>query len=248
MNFLKSGKAVHDSFNQEQETRDQKREAASSPYNNRFWMPKEATKYITFLDGGLDEDGLLMTVSYFEHQIKMNGSWQNWFVCVSESEPCPLCEDGDKASLVSLFTIIDHSEFTTKDGAAHSNQRRLYPVKGDTFKRMQKLASKQGGLAGCKFEVLRIGEKAPNVGSDFDFIEKTSYEDVLAKYEMKKSGEASDRKVARPYDYQAIIPYRNADELRGLGFGGSVYSVGSEQVQEDLSGETSGITDDDIPF
>ena len=248
MSYLKSGKAVHDSFNKEEESRKRKMESSSSPYTNRFWMKTDDTKHITFLDGGLDEDGLLITVSYYEHQVKMDGNWRNWFVCVSESEPCPICEDDQKPSLVSLFTIIDHSEFTDREGNVRSNNRTLYPVKGESFKRLQKLASKRNGLMGCTFEVSRVGDKAPNVGSDFDFVEKIGYQELLDKYSLKKSGEVTDRKVARPYDYEKIIPYRNADELRALGFGGNVYSVGSEQVQQELSKPNDTFEDSDIPF
>ena len=251
MNFLKKGKQVHDSFTQEEKEREQKKQAAGSPYYNRFWIPEDVTTKITFLDGKLDEDGLLMTVSYWEHQVKQNGSWQNWFVCISESEPCPLCSDGLKSSLVSLFTVIDHSEFKDKKDEVRSHERKLYVAKGDTFKRLQKKAKNNNGLIGCTFEVSRIGDKSASVGTDFEMLEKVNYKEFVQKYGLKQNGEEDDRKVARPYNYEGVIPYKDAEALKEIGFGMTMYSVGEETVNNQLENKSSpadDFVDDDIPF
>jgi hypothetical protein len=222
--FLKKGKALH-----EEAAKENERVASGdfNPYTNRFWMPDEDERRITFLDGDINEDGLIETVGYYEHQIKMNGHWRNFFPCVRDEEPCPLCEDGDNPSLVSLFTVIDHTGFKIKKGdnagKTIKNFRTLYVAKRESLKKLQHLAEKREGLVGCTFDVARLGDKAANVGSDFDFIEKNSMAKLRKKYEL-------DEETVTPFDYEDIIQYRNAKGLRKLGFGSGMVGGGADDL------------------
>lgn len=225
--FLKRGAAAHNALKKENvkaETRDKNRVM-------RFWLPDEATTEITFLDGGLSEDGLLDIVMYYEHQIYMNESWQNWFVCTSEQEPCPVCEGGDNPALVGVMTVIDHKEYEDRKGKTHVNERRLFVAKRHTIKQLQVLATKRKGLNGCRFDVTRTGENSAAVGSVFDFTEKVTAAALKKSY----------KENAQPYDYEKVIPYLDAKKLRQLGFG-------SMPVGADDDGALDDDDDDDIPF
>ena len=98
---------------------------------------------------------------------------------------------------------------------------------------MSKIAVKRDGLAGCTFDVSRIGDKAENVGNDFDFTEQLSLKKLAKKYGMKKKGEAEDNKVAKPYDYEEVLKYYTADELRKMGLGTGDAPVGSQDVKKE---------------
>lgn len=203
-------------------------EAARENGAFRFFIPKKALNddfRITFLDGDLTEDGRLDVPNMYEHGINHNGRFQQ-FVCVNHEEPCPMCEAGDKPSLVHLFTIIDHSEYTDKNGNVHKDERRLYAVKKTAMKSLMKLAEKRGGLTGSTFDVSRTGEKEPATGNMFDFQSKAT------KAELKKA--YGDN--AEPFDYGEVIIYRTAAELTKLGLGANVGSIGGE-TDEDVSGE-----------
>lgn len=178
----------------------------------RFWLKEDTEAKITFLDGGLLDDGTIDAVVYHEHNMQMAGRWGNHFVCIKEFEPCPLCESAEedgkgKAAFVAAFTIIDHRVYKDKDGKKHKDQLRLFVCKLDTYKLLQKIATKREGLAGCTFDVSRTGDKSPNVGNMFDFISKKSVSLVLKKYKVKI------------LDYEQVIPYKDAEELTNLGFG-----------------------------
>lgn len=209
VSWLKKGKAAHEAVEQADAQTAQK-QAAGSVY--RFYLPKDKETRITFLDGNLDEDGLLETMTYWEHQLNLNGSWKNWFTCTQDSEPCPICQDNHNPSLVAVFTVIDHSKWTDKNGVEHQHEKRLFVCKRETFKRLQKIATKRGGLAGCTFEVSRTGDKSAAVGSDFDYDEKRPLSEVQKALGL-------DDEVVTPYNYEEVITYRTADELRKLGFG-----------------------------
>ena len=216
VDFLKRGKSAHEAIAKA----DHEAEVRQAQYAiRRFWIPKDGETQITFLDGALTPEGLLDTTTYLEHQVFMNGNWKNWFPCVSEVEPCPICESNNYHSVVSLFTVIDHSQYTDRNGKVHKNERRLFAAKRDTLKRLQKLATRPGrsGLLGWTVGVSRTGDKSAGVGSDFEFLEHNSIQDLVKKYGLNPQ-------EAVPFNYAdgKTVVYRTADQLRQLGFGGPV--------------------------
>ena len=91
------------------------------------------------------------------------------------------------------------------------------------MKLLQKEATKHGGLAGCQFDVSRIGDQAPRVGDVFSFSEKNDPKLLAQQYvhevvdpTTKKKTVVCDYQVA---DYDQEIRYFTAAELRKLGFG-----------------------------
>lgn len=232
--FLKRGKDGAALSKQADADTAAKRAAASNTVF-RFWMPPEAEQQITFLDGEVDATGRLDVPTYWEHNLLLGGSWKNWFPCTKDQEPCPICET-KQPSLVYMFTIIDHRQWAEKKDTSkvHEHERKLYVCKGDTYKRLSKLALKRGGLTGLTVDVSRIGDNAENVGSDFDFCEKRSFKELRKIYGMKKTGENKDSKVCAAYDYDEVMKYHTAEQLRalGLGEGGGEPPVGAGDADE----------------
>lgn len=221
MSFLKKGKAAQ----QEMAKAQAKADEMAKEKVFRFRIPTGANTSVTFLDGDLTDDGVLDIPMYHEHQIHMNGRWDNWFVCVQDEGSCPLCEGGDEPALVGALTIIDHSEWKDKKGNMHKDERKLFIAKFATIQMLQVLATKRGGLTGCTFDVYRSSEKrSPNVGTTFDFTEKHTPTGLKKKY----------KDDATPYDYEEVLTYLPADELRKMGFG--VTGVGGEKPLDDSEG------------
>lgn len=186
----------------------------------RYWVPQDGAGEITFLDGNLTNN-ILDVPYYHEHNVKMNGNWGNFFICTQDEEPCPICEGGMASSYVGILTVIDHSSYTSKkDGKTHSDNVKLFVAKRDTIKLLQTIAIKRGGLRGCRFDVSRVGDKSPSCGSAFDFTEKLTEAQLVAKYKEK----------AVPTDYEKYLAgiYQPASELRKLGFGIVNKAIGSE--------------------
>ena len=218
--WMKTGKAAQTMMVEEEEKVKQQMEDANKM--RRFYLPSGGETKITFLDGKLDADGVLDIPRYYEHNVFMNGKWTNWFVCVKEEEPCPICEGGNEPKLVGVLTVIDHSSWKSpKTAVVYENQRKLFVVKRNSIKVLQKKAEKQGGLAGCTFDVNRTGDKDPSCGNDFDFVEKRTKSQLIEAYPTLK-----DQMFPAAYDEE--ITHLTADELRKLGFGGPV--IGKEPV------------------
>lgn len=196
----------------------------------RYRLPMDAEGQITFVDGGLDEDGLLEITMYHEHNMQLNGSWNNWFVCVAETEICPICEGGGKPHLVGAFTVIDHPAWKDSDGKTHSNERRMFVAKRETLKQLQKIATKRGGLAGCTFDTARTGDKSASVGNMFDFVEKRSPAILKKLY----------KEAADVVDYELAIVYRTAKQLRALGFGSAPLGADDYDVPPKTKKKTFG--------
>lgn len=217
MSFLKRGSEVHKAV----ELEDLKTELKKTGGVYRFFLKKNSECEITFLDGDLTSDGHLDVVSWTEHSVFENGHWGNYYVCVGDSEPCPICQGGSKPALVVALSVIDHSSYIDKKGVTHKDTLRLFVCKRSTFKMLEKIAIKRGGLAGCRFEVSRAGDMSPAVGSMFDFVSKEPIPSLLEKYK------------AGIIDYESVISYLPASELRKLNFGITVVGGGSSTADFD---------------
>ena len=191
----------------------------------RFFMKPDTTKTITFVDGVLlqghgMEAGCLDYFQYYEHGLKVAGRYEN-FVCLSNggNDRCPLCEQNERSYFVGALTVIDHEGYTDKNGVAHPYERRLLVARGDTLKLLQHKAVKHGGLAGCTFEVMRLGEKSAGVGSSFEFVRKddiSQWQQWLA-FQNTQTGQWDTK--FKPADYQNDVPYASEHDLRKMGFG-----------------------------
>jgi hypothetical protein len=195
----------------------------------RFYLKEKEEASITFVDGGLSPEGFLLPPRFYEHNMYLNGSWNNLFVCPEKTNPesgekCPLCESGDRPSMVALFTVIDHRTFQSKSDSTKSftNSPKLLAAKSITFELLNKIALKRGGLAGATFDVSRIGDKAASVGSMFDFTEKRDAEVLKKLFTKTVKDEKGQEKTVSVYEaanYENEIEYRTGDQLRELGFG-----------------------------
>lgn len=215
----------------EQEKINQEAKKAEQGKSFRFFIKKGQEASIIFVDGVLGPKGYLTPPRFYEHfTIMPGGKWGN-VVCPQQTLPqsgekCPLCETKDKASLVSLFTVVDLTPYTTKNGIVIPFTRKLFVAKPTTFELINKLAIKRGGLAGIKFDVSRTGDKSPSVGDVFDFQEKyTDLAALKAQFTRTfKTKEGTEKTVCEfeAIDYDKEIPFRSGDELRAMGFGNPV--------------------------
>lgn len=221
--WFKKGDAVAGEITKEEAKVEQKMAQRGKMW--RFFMEKgEGPSPITFVDGNLTEKGLLdCSMLYREHHLCLNGKWGNFIVCVAESEPCPACEGGDEPSLVGVFTVIDHREYISKKGDKYTDTAKLFVAKRGTFKLLQQYATKRGGLAGCRFDVSRLGDQAPVVGDGFDFTDKQDIDVLRKKYVRKFIDPNTKQEVIKsifvPANYEDEIIYRTAAEIRALGIG-----------------------------
>lgn len=215
--WMKKGSAAKNALQKEEAIAEQKKDEQGKL--RRFWVPVDGESTITFLDGNLDAEGMLDNPIFYEHQVNMNGSWKNWFLCTQDEEPCPVCEGGSDPYLAGVFTVIDHNEYKASNGKVYKDQKRLFVAKRGTLKVLQKLAAKRDGLAGCTFTVSRSNDKSAGVGDLFDFEQKRTPKQLLDTYGAE---------ACTPANYEEEFKYRTAKELRAIGFGTMV--PGSEPM------------------
>lgn len=233
--FMKTGAAAQAALAHE----DAKQEAAKLERGKmfRYRLKENESGKITFLDGDLDDAGMLDAPMFYEHAVKKDGKWGN-YVCTQESEGhCPICDMGDhKSSFVAVFTVLDHTPYKVQNGPNAGktivNQRRLFVAKRETFKLLGKLGAKRGGLKGCTFEATRGNEKTAAVGNSFDFEAKHTLEEIAAEYGLKPE-------EVLPADYSKEITFLSAQELVDLGMGKALTGPGhsapaAKSVKENL--------------
>ena len=235
--FMMTGKKAHDTMAQEEAMAKARQEEAGKLW--RFYIRKEDIGEdftVTFLDGNLDENGLLIMPTWYEHMIQLNGRWEN-FPCVSANEPCPMCESGNNHALVGGFTVIDHTPYTIKkgpkEGQVIEKSKKLFIAKRTTLGQLQKIASKRGGLTGVTLEISRSTNKSASVGDMFDVIKEQTLEEVRA--DVVNGGYKPE--LAEPANWAEEIVYRDRAALEELGVVGSTSMVGGDAPSKDLAGQ-----------
>jgi hypothetical protein len=192
----------------------------------RFWMKEKEEARITFVDGDLNAEGFLCPPRYYEHNLFLSGTWNNFYLCPEKTAPeagdkCPICESGDKPALVALFTVIDHRQIQSRDKTKiWKDTKKILVAKTQTYELLNKHAMKRNGLAGCTFDASRVGDKSASVGSMFDFVEKKPVEELKKIYLIDKVDPKTNAKTKvtnfTPADYDAEIVIRSGEELRKL--------------------------------
>lgn len=197
--FLKTGSDANSALQHEEE-----KIASSNTFD--FYIKKGGpSAIITFLDGDLDDNGMLKLVQFSQHSIQVNGKWTSE-ICINYDQPCPMCQAGNKAALCHAFTVIDHTPYTMKDGTEKAFTVKKFIAKRTTVKLLQKYATKHGGLAGCTFEISRVGDNSPSVGDTLDFEAKNDLESICKKFE-----------VEGPLDYAEVLIPSTREELAQMG-------------------------------
>jgi hypothetical protein len=148
----------------------------------RFWMPPEASKQVIFLD---DEP-----FSVYEHNPKLNGSWQHQFTCLQGVYDNPICCSKLKdypRYYVGYFTIVDCTEWTDKKGNKYQYDLKLFPAKIRTLKKLRRKKEERGSLIGCLYKATREDSTSPVVGDEFEFVREVDLDKVfeVARYKGK---------------------------------------------------------------
>ncbi len=212
--WMMRGKAAHEAYARDAAEQEVRREAQRRLH--RFRIDVNEPARITFLDGALDEDGLLAVPSLYEHSVQLAGRWAT-FVCVGGgAEPCPICDSGRPPALVAAFTVIDHRPYTIrrgpKAGSVVVDQRKLFVAKKSTLAKLQFKASTLQGIDGVTMAVTRLDTGdglSPGVGTEFDFVERTPLDVLAERYGAE----------GMPASYEQEFPYLPAHRLIALGLG-----------------------------
>ena len=212
--WMMRGKAAHEAYARDAAEQEVRREAQRRLH--RFRIDVNEPARITFLDGALDEDGLLAVPSLYEHSVQLAGRWAT-FVCVGGgAEPCPICDSGRPPALVAAFTVIDHRPYTIrrgpKAGSVVVDQRKLFVAKKSTLAKLQFKASTLQGIDGVTMAVTRLDTGdglSPGVGTEFEFVERTPLDVLAERYGAE----------GVPANYEQEFPYLPAARLIALGLG-----------------------------
>jgi hypothetical protein len=181
----------------------------------RYYLKPEASGRLFFLNGDIvtegEEKGSFDIDFVEEHKVTSPGSKvPSFYVCVSRTETCPLCEAGNFASFVGLFGIIDTTIFVDREGKEHKNRKRIFAAKGQTIKKLAKKAKANGGsLAGVMLDVSRSDSRSATVGDDFDLVGAWPLEALGKRIDPAKWQEV----IAVP-DFANELTYLSAAEMR----------------------------------
>lgn len=188
----------------------------------RFYLKAQQSKNIVFVDD--------VAFEIWEHNLKLNGQWGNYFTCIGEKNGCPLCA-AKRPYYVSFFTVLDLDGWVDKKGHVQGkNALLLFPAKVDVSVSIkhQKELRPDKTLVGCQFNVLRNSSKDYSTGSQFSFIKAFDRAYTLNKYQ--------------PANYQEILKPWPIERLQ------AIVASGATQTESGPAGQGADGSSDDIPF
>lgn len=239
----------------------------------RFWLRTGDGAEVSFVD---DEPACI-----HEHSPKINGNWMN-FTCLKDVYPDdPVCCEKlgfDTRAYVGFLTVCDFREWTDKKGVTHRFELKLLAAKLGSLKLLGgKKADRENRLSNRVYKVKRIGEKAPNIGDDWEysrevdpakadkFLESVTFrgKKLIDLYKSEKEEEiAKLRKTFRvatadgqivpkvvPFNYLEVLKPKTPKELRDILTGARIEKNGNAKSGSSGSGGNGeGGKEDDVPF
>lgn len=221
-----------------------RRAAENANKPRRFWMRPGAETEVIFLDS----EGFY----FYEHDHKVAGKFGNFETCIVDmGQACAFCDGGYRRSYVCAFTVIDLTQFTTKTGQLVTASKKLYVVKGTAIKKLiRKRDAQNGDLRFAKLHIFRDGPKDNSSGSDFDFVERLTEEQVKALRPTSGNFVVPENEWTQPYNYYDVFAPKSEIELRRIL--GQAPPAGAEDdpvLNTPSTTETASVEDDDsIPF
>jgi len=166
MSWMTSGKKATTRWKDQDDTRQEKFWLLP----DRYWMPKDSKRVVVWVD----EDG----VAVREHSVRIDGKRREVVTCSSDEEGAhanccqKLGRERGEYARVLVWTVVDTSEWQTKDGKTRRNELRMFSAKWNSS---EKLLDRQAEY-GLEYSVYRVRRYSqtfePSVGSDFDFQKK----------------------------------------------------------------------------
>jgi hypothetical protein len=219
--WMKSGAAAFEAAK-----RAEAQKAKSRNYQpSRFFLKDGEEAEIVILDESFDD-----VVGFWEHNLKVNGKWGNFEVCLGENENCPICLNvpDSKPYYVMMVSILDLRGYTDKNGNDIPYTRKLLPLKGELIELFKQIADaaqkKNGTLRGTTLVMKRSGDKSYSTGKpqmleDATLFAHTPNETLIEEFghdEVKtKTGDViiPENGKLDPIDYESSFERHTADEL-----------------------------------
>lgn len=197
MNWFNKGfKGVEDHVKQNEEQR-------AGTRVRRLWIPQNSERNVIYLD----DEGF----SFDEHQYEHAGRYDNFLTCPGKAHGCPLCASQKRPYYVTVFSVIDLSEWTDKQGSLHKNEKKVHALKAESAQALKRKKERwPGGLKGKGVVISRKGAKDASSGSDFEMMLSDKGTPVV--YKLDPVGDP-DHKA---FDYEQIFKPKTGAEMRAI--------------------------------
>jgi hypothetical protein len=195
----------------------------------RFWLMPGKSAKVTFLDS--------VGIYFHEHELQVNGRWGNYFTCRKDFSECPLCDAGHRPTYVAAYSVIDHSEYTTKKGDVLKNQKKLLVLRPTVMNKLarRRADQKDGDLTYYMFSFARDKKEECRTGEDIQLVKRITPKALLSI--KPKDANITDEEWLKPFDYRKLFAPRSVEELRRLI--GQAPPVGSYEQSSNAFGEST---------
>lgn len=179
MSFFARGYDKSDEY--QQKVKEQRQAEYDSRKPQRLFVKPGKEVEIIFVDDD--------PITFKEHWLRVGGKYDpaDRYTCLEQRQPdgtfspCPFI-DGKYHNpyMVSLWTVLDGSEWEDKRGVKHKWEPKIMDLRQDDYDILKRKRKSQGGnLVGCKFRLYRTEKKndRDKTKLDFEFVERVKLEE-----------------------------------------------------------------------
>lgn len=182
--------------------KNEERKLFSNGGPRRFWLGAGEMKEVSFID---DE-----AVHFDEHAFELNGKWGNYEHCIGLDNGCPFCLNKHFVYTVTVFTIIDHTGWTDRNGQTYVDQKKILAAKPDQAVLLRDLAQTVGGLKGKRVLVRRSSKRnSPSWGTSYTLVMKDGQP-------IQTDWSKFDKSILVPFDYEKLYAPKTKEQLQAL--------------------------------
>lgn len=158
---------------------------------DRLWQRPGSSKEIVFIG----DDPFCIR----EHQWRDTQDRWHYATCIAKVSDagCPACgaTGVSKPDYVGLYTIVDVTGYTSRDGVENKNRLILLPAKTKVLNKFKMKKENRGSLLGQLWSLARSDTNAPSTGDDLDHVREIKMDGLLGAvtYKGKPLKEMIDR-------------------------------------------------------
>lgn len=225
-------------------------EAHAEKLHNELQARMEATKnQLHRLWNAVGNSALVTVVEaepifIYEHDLMLNGQFRNYFTCRESLDECPLCDSGSKPYYLCLYTIINHTGFTTKKGEVLKHLKQVLAMKNTALQKFKRRrAELDGSVKLVQFKFTRDTRDEASTGTDISVVKRWEGKDLIAY--LRGDGVSSEdiKKLITPYDFETLLAPKSIEDLRKI-VGERPIGSGEDDASEPVV--TDAVDEDDL--
>lgn len=174
----------------------------------RFWLEVGGSAKLLFVSA--------KPVLVNEHNVKIDGYWNNYFLCRKTLDQCPLCDAGYRDYDALLYTVVNMTGYVSKTGKRMKNLKQVLALKTTAAAKFKRKKKDLETVKFALFEFARDSKDDPSTGGDISFIKQYELKELVAYFRKEGLKDEEIRELLTPYNFEERYKLKSIEELEAV--------------------------------